>query len=106
MDGRVVTVEARVASDPEPLQEPWDTPCGPSSMPGGTRPENCRLGRTESSWRHLGDRVRVELKLSRLDPLEPFDARLARKGVAAKAVVLSPLEVVEKTSNPLLAATN
>jgi len=46
------------------------------------------------------------VKLSGLDPREPFDARLARKGVTAKAVVLSSPEVLGSTKNPLLAASN
>jgi competence protein ComEC len=112
LDGRVVTVEARVASDPEPLVRGWGyTLRSVAVAPGvkSTRPAAGRLsvrsyGKPPAVA--LGDRVRLEVKLSRLDPREPFDARLAREGVAAKAVVLSPPAVLGSTKNPLLAASN
>ncbi len=111
LDGRVVSVEARVASDPEPLIRGWGYTLGSVSL---TDPEQAGRVAGKLSVRSygkppalaLGDRVRAEIKLSRLDPAEPFDARLARKGVAATAVVLSPVEVVSHTRNPVLAASN
>lgn len=113
MDGRVVTLEARVSSDPEPLIRGWGytlrsvalvPATGSTGRPAAGRLSVRSYGKPPAV--ELGDRVRLEVKLSRLDLREPFDARLARKGVAAKAVVLSPPSVLATTKNPLLAASN
>lgn len=113
MDGRVVSLEARVASDPAPLTRAWGYDLRSVGLldAGVTRARRVTGRLAVRSYGKpprvvLGDRVRLEVKLSRLDPDDPFDARLARRGMAAKAVVLAPPEVLAHTSNPLLAASN
>lgn len=117
LDGRVVAVEGRVASDPAPLGRSWGYALHPVALipePGaggdpGPQPLTGRLlvrsyGKPPAVA--LGDRVRVEVKVARLDPSEPYHARLARRGVAATAVGVSSARVLAPTANPLLAASN
>lgn len=113
MEGRVVSVEARVASDPAPLTRAWGYELrSVHLLDAGSTTARRVTGRlaVRSYGKpppiQLGDLLRLEVKLSRLDPADPFDARLARRGMAAKAVGLAPPEVLAHTSNPLLAASN
>ncbi len=119
LDGSVVGIEGRVASDPAPLGRGWGYTLGSLSL----LPEPTGAGVAGEPLRKLagrlwvrsygkpppvmlGDRIRMEIKVSRLDPAEPYDARLYRRGVVATAVSVSPVEVIAHTSNPLLRASN
>lgn len=90
LDGRVVAIEGRVASDPAPVGRSWSYALrsvrvlpDPANTAGSAREVTGRLwvrsyGKLPKVA--LGDLVRMEIKLARLDPAEPFDARMARRG--------------------------
>ena len=117
LHGRVVVVEGVVGSDPARMGRAWSyslrkvrtVPQSAAAPGSGERAQSGRLlVRTfgKPPQVALGDRVRTELKISRLDSREPFDAWLARRGIAATGVALSRVERLTSTSNPLLAASN
>ncbi|HEX2177934.1 MAG TPA: ComEC/Rec2 family competence protein, partial [Actinomycetota bacterium] len=107
LDGRVVTLQGRVASDPEPVGRGWSYTLRSVSH-GGSQATGRMLVRSfgKPPAVELGDRVAVEVKVAKLDPNDPFDARLSRRGVAATARAVGPVEVIATTGNPLLAASN
>jgi competence protein ComEC len=107
LDGRVVPVQGRVATDPEPVGRSWSYTLRSVSH-GGSRATGRVLVRSfgKPPPVELGDLVAVEVKLAKLDPNDPFDSRLSRRGVAATARTVGPVEVVAPTRNPLLAASN
>ncbi|HEX2052605.1 MAG TPA: ComEC/Rec2 family competence protein [Actinomycetota bacterium] len=112
LDGRVVSVGGIVASDPQPSGRGWSyTLSHPTIDPkqGAARPAAGRLyirayGRAPQI--QLGDRIELEVKLASLDEDDPYDGRLARRGVVAKARELSEVRRVTPTSNRILRAAN
>jgi competence protein ComEC len=107
LDGRVLAVEGRVATDPEPASRGWSYTLRSVSVDAS--PVTGRLmvrsyGKPPPV--ELGDLVGLEVKVSKLDPNEPFESRLARQGVVATARAVTPVEVLAKTRNPVLAASN
>jgi len=120
LDGRVVAVEGRLASDPAPAGRSWaytirSVRLFPELPEPGTHREAPALPLTGRLLVRsygtppklvLGDLVRMEIKVAALDLDQPYDARLYRRGIVAGAVAVSPVEVLAPTSNPLLAGSN
>lgn len=113
LDGRVATMAGVVASDPAPAGRGWSFAVRSLELlPDGPGKPQRAAGRVlvRSYGRppavELGDRIRIEVKLAGLDPADPFDVRLARRGVVASATLLAPVRVLGGTSNPVLAGSN
>lgn len=114
LDGRVVEIQARVASDPRPqgsfgawaytVKSVVVHPSTPQPTPVTGRLALRSYGGPPAV--ELGDVVWTEVKLARLDLGEPFDMRLARRGVVATAAPVAPVEVESSTGNLLLGASN
>jgi competence protein ComEC len=108
LDGRSVTVAGRLTTDPRLVGRSTAFTIG--SLVHEGHPLDGKLavlayGRAPRL--ELGDRVRVEAKMRRLDLREPFDASLARKGVVGAAVTqASELKVISRTANPVLRWSN
>lgn len=108
LDGRVIEVEGSLATDPQPLGSVWGfTLKSITQMGGAALPGRLAVRAFDSApVAGLGDRVRLEVKIAALQPDDPFDAMLARKGIAAEGALLVPLQVLSHSRNPLVRASN
>lgn len=106
LDGRVVAIAGRVADDPRTGRV---TRFLIRSDKIDGRKAHLKLavasyGRTAELG--LGDRVRFEAKIARLDENDEFDSRLIRRSVAAEATVAGDLRRLGPSSNPIIRASN
>lgn len=108
LDGRVVSIEGSVSSDTSPAGR------GVQFFVRVEKVESLSL-RERLSVRAFGkvppldpgDRVRMDVKIQRLDLNESWDRSLHRKKVVAKATaVADQIRVIDRTHNPLLMAAN
>jgi competence protein ComEC len=108
LDGRVVDLEGRLATDPQPVGSSWVFTLSSIVDSTGRELAGRLLVRSyrKSPQAALGDLVRVEVKINSLDPQDDFDRSQARKGISAEASLLSPPRVVASSENPLTAASN
>lgn len=126
LDGRVVAVEGRVATDPAEMERGWSyfvrsirvLPDAYAPEPKADPPEDPIAGSREVTGRlfvrtygeepgvQIGDRIRLEVRISGLDPAKPFEARLARRNVVGIASAVSVPQVVAPTGNLLLRSSN
>lgn len=104
LDGRVVRIEGKAASDPAPLGRAMGFRLKASSIEGTEVHERILVmvyGKTDVIA--LGDSVAIEGKLRALDPKDSFDQSLSRRRITA---VLSggSVERLATTRNPVLVA--
>jgi len=108
LDGRVVELRGRLATDPRPVARSWVFTLR-SIVDGSGRELAGRLA--VRSYRQvpqaaLGDLVQAEVKIAALDPEDPFEKSQARRGISAEASLLSPVRVVARSESPLVTASN
>ncbi|MBW3588785.1 MAG: DNA internalization-related competence protein ComEC/Rec2 [Actinobacteria bacterium] len=104
LDGRVVRIEGKAASDPTPMGRAMAFRLKASSIEGTEVHERILVmvyGKTDVIA--LGDSVAIEGKLRALDPKDSFDRSLTRRKITA---VLSggSVERLASTRNPVLVA--
>ncbi|MEX2553103.1 MAG: ComEC/Rec2 family competence protein [Actinomycetota bacterium] len=108
LDGRVVQLEGRLASDPQPVGRSWVFTLSSIVDESGQELAGrlaVRSYRT-ASQAALGDLVLAEVKIGSLDPEDLFDRAQARRGISAEASLLSPVRVVARSESPLVEASN
>jgi competence protein ComEC len=108
LNGRVVDLEGRLATDPQPVGSSWVFTLRSIVDSSGGELAGRLAVRSYRKAPHaeLGDLVRVELKINSLDPDDSFDQSQARKGVSAEGSLLSPLQVIARSESPLVRASN
>ncbi|MGQ0679516.1 MAG: ComEC/Rec2 family competence protein [Actinomycetota bacterium] len=108
LDGRVLEVTGVLATDPQPRGRAWGFNLRSVFV--------SEIGQVDGRLAvrafdlvpkaALGDRARMEVKIEALDPDDPFDRALVRSGIAAEAALLTPVEVLGHSGNPLVIASN
>lgn len=107
LEGKVVNLRGRLATDIQPLGRSWSFVIRSVTGDAGRFTGRVAVGApVRPRGIGPGDLVEMQVKISRLDPNDPFDRMQARKGIVAGALLLEPATLIETTRNPLVNASN
>lgn len=101
-----MSLDGKVSDQPDRVGRSWVFTVKTRDVDGTSATGSVQVAGRERVPPEVGDRIRVDVKMRRLDESDMFDRLLFRRGISMRARQVGGLDVISHTGNPAMAAAN